>query len=243
VVAVVIGVGATLGWQSYGDQVREKLAGALPQQLGWLVPGHAAGTKAAGSSAPSADRQQLQELSDRVTTMGERLDQLSQRVAALGTLLSRAGAGSPTGAVVEPGQRVEAPFEQTGNPPKQLVAASSPAAASGSPPAGGAVELRPRIETAVEQTGNAPAAGSPARAQPSAAAPSRPDPEQKQPQVAQQTGPASSVSQEEACKHDAARLARLRMSQARDEVAVFERDLACEELRPQVLRLRESIDP
>jgi hypothetical protein len=52
----------------------------------------------------------------------------------------------------------------------------------------------------------------------------------------------SSTSQDQACKRDTETLARLRVSQVRDEVVRFERVLACERLRPQVVRLRESID-
>ncbi len=53
----------------------------------------------------------------------------------------------------------------------------------------------------------------------------------------------ASISWDEICKHDAARLAQLRISQERDEVIRFERELGCEKLRPQVVRLRESVDP
>jgi outer membrane protein OmpA-like peptidoglycan-associated protein len=71
----------------------------------------------------------------------------------------------------------------------------------------------------------------------------RPDLTPKQPQVAEQVTPVPQMSQEEICKRDAARLARLRISQGRDEVILFEHELSCEKLRPQVLRLRESVDP
>jgi hypothetical protein len=54
-------------------------------------------------------------------------------------------------------------------------------------------------------------------------------------------GPLTSISQDNICKRDAERLARLRVSQARDEVIRFERELGCEKLRPQVVRLRESV--
>jgi len=50
------------------------------------------------------------------------------------------------------------------------------------------------------------------------------------------------ISQDQACKRDADTLTRLRASQVRDEVIRFERELACEKLRRQVVRLRESID-
>jgi curved DNA-binding protein CbpA len=52
----------------------------------------------------------------------------------------------------------------------------------------------------------------------------------------------AATSQDEICKRDAAQLAHLRMSQGRDEVIRFERELGCEKLRLQVLRLRESVD-
>jgi curved DNA-binding protein CbpA len=53
----------------------------------------------------------------------------------------------------------------------------------------------------------------------------------------------AAMSQDEICKRGAARLKDLRISQVRDEVIRFERDLGCEKLRPQVMRLRESVDP
>jgi uncharacterized caspase-like protein len=56
------------------------------------------------------------------------------------------------------------------------------------------------------------------------------------PQVA-----AAPVSQEQACKLDTEKLTRLRANQKRDEVIRFERELTCERLRAQVLRLRESL--
>ena len=49
------------------------------------------------------------------------------------------------------------------------------------------------------------------------------------------------VMQAEACKRDEERLARLRVSPVYDEVLRLERELGCERLRPQLLRLRESI--
>jgi hypothetical protein len=51
----------------------------------------------------------------------------------------------------------------------------------------------------------------------------------------------SSIPQEQICKRDEERLTRLRASAARDEVIRFERELGCERLRPQVVRLRESL--
>ena len=208
ILAVTIGVGSTLAWQ-YHDQVREKLAGIFPQ----LGRPAATGT-AARAPTGSADHQQLVELTAGLDALRQRVDQLSQQLAALAAL------PPPQGGTTEPRQRIETPVEQTGNPPaavslpRHLVAASSPEAVSEQPPSGGAAELQ-----------------------------HSPDLELKPPQLAEQAPSASPVALQEICKHDAARLARLRMTQERDEVTVFERDLGCEELRPQVLRLRESLDP
>jgi uncharacterized caspase-like protein len=43
------------------------------------------------------------------------------------------------------------------------------------------------------------------------------------------------------CESDQDRLARLRSSPSQDEIALFERELSCERLRPQLARLRESL--
>jgi hypothetical protein len=61
------------------------------------------------------------------------------------------------------------------------------------------------------------------------------------PQPPQTPPSAPSMTQEQACKRDTDRLARLRVSQSKPEVISFERDLGCERLRPQLLRLKESI--
>jgi hypothetical protein len=63
----------------------------------------------------------------------------------------------------------------------------------------------------------------------------------EQPQSAEPK--AAAMSQEEICKRDAAQLAHLRITQGRDEVIRFERELGCRKLLPQVIRLRESVDP
>jgi hypothetical protein len=54
-------------------------------------------------------------------------------------------------------------------------------------------------------------------------------------------GARSPIPHEQICKHDGERLARLRASLERDEVIRFEYELGCERLRPQVVRLRESL--
>jgi hypothetical protein len=47
----------------------------------------------------------------------------------------------------------------------------------------------------------------------------------------------------ETCKRDESRLSRLRATQSLAEVILFERELGCEKLRPQIVRLRESLTP
>jgi uncharacterized caspase-like protein len=51
------------------------------------------------------------------------------------------------------------------------------------------------------------------------------------------------ADQTPACKHDEARLTRLRASPSLADVTAFERELGCEKLRPQIARLRESLAP
>jgi hypothetical protein len=84
-----IGVATTLAWQSYGDVARAMIANSYPQ-LGWLAP--AAGLVAqtapdemaarAAPAAPSADVQQLKELSLGLDAVRQSVDQLAGQVAA-----------------------------------------------------------------------------------------------------------------------------------------------------------------
>jgi small-conductance mechanosensitive channel len=68
-----IGVGATLAWQTYGDQAREFIAGQYPQ-LAWLAP-RAAAVQTTAAPARLADPQ-LQELSLGLAAVRQRVDQL-----------------------------------------------------------------------------------------------------------------------------------------------------------------------
>jgi hypothetical protein len=53
--------------------------------------------------------------------------------------------------------------------------------------------------------------------------------------------PAEAVDPSQACIRDKQRLERLRSELAKDQIVRFEQELACERLRPQVQRLRESV--
>jgi TolB-like protein len=50
------------------------------------------------------------------------------------------------------------------------------------------------------------------------------------------------IQSEASCAQDAERLDRLRAAPTTDAIARFERELGCERLRPQLRRLRESVD-
>jgi hypothetical protein len=83
-IAVGIGVAATLGWQSYGDAAREIVASSYPQ-LGWLAPQAAAAQTAPATIAAataSLDQQELRTVSLGLAAVRQRVDQLAAQVAA-----------------------------------------------------------------------------------------------------------------------------------------------------------------
>ncbi len=65
------------------------------------------------------------------------------------------------------------------------------------------------------------------------------EPVKEAPQARPAAPPA--LTHEQVCKRDAVRLVHVRASQALEEVISLERELGCEELRPQILRLKESL--
>ena len=86
-IAVLIGVGATLGWQSYGDEAREMLVARAPA-LGWVLP--VPTTRPPGVAAISIDSRQLVSLASTLEAVRRSVDQLaakqeqmSQNIAAL----------------------------------------------------------------------------------------------------------------------------------------------------------------
>src|SRR5260370_31155797 len=56
-----IGVGATLAWQSYGDEARGMIANSYPQ-LGWLAPRPAPTADVIALAAPAAPTPEQQQL-------------------------------------------------------------------------------------------------------------------------------------------------------------------------------------
>ncbi len=81
VVTFCIGVGATLAWQTYGDQAREMIADSYPQ-LSWLAPRAAAAASATTAAARPPDSQQFQELALSIAAMRQRVDQLAMQLSA-----------------------------------------------------------------------------------------------------------------------------------------------------------------
>ncbi len=92
-----IGVGGTLAWQSYGDEARQIIATAYPQQLGWVAPPAAppapgaqnasaavASTAPAPSpaAAPSIDPQQLKTMSLGLAAVRQDVDRLAAQLAS-----------------------------------------------------------------------------------------------------------------------------------------------------------------
>lgn len=92
VITLGIGVGGTLGWQAYGDDARQLLATAYPQQLGWVAPETTAAAPATQSppaevasnapSGPSLEQQQLNALSLNLAAVRQSVEQLATALAA-----------------------------------------------------------------------------------------------------------------------------------------------------------------
>jgi hypothetical protein len=95
VLAILIGVGATLAWQSYGDEARKVVIDQAPA-LGWLLPVAQIGSHAATATLPdlveqlkpiSLDlavvRQGLEQVAARQEQLAAKQDQMAQNVATL----------------------------------------------------------------------------------------------------------------------------------------------------------------
>jgi len=100
-------------------------------------------------------------------------------------------------------------------------------------------ELRPQVNRLLESLGGAPAALAPSPTPPAAREP----PPQPAPAVIErrESKPGGEPDRPQACRRDEERLAQLRANPVRDAVAQFARELTCEDLRPQVQRLLESV--
>ena len=81
-----VGVGSTLAWQGYGDEIRELITTSYPQ-LGWLAP-QAAVAKTAPEIVPAApataspERRELETLSISLAVMQQSINELTAQFAA-----------------------------------------------------------------------------------------------------------------------------------------------------------------
>jgi hypothetical protein len=86
--AVLIGVGATLGWQSYGDEAREMLVTQAPV-LGLLIPVSTPKSPVAAATSTDATRQlaplasTLDAVRRSVEQLAARQEQMARNIAAL----------------------------------------------------------------------------------------------------------------------------------------------------------------
>jgi len=87
-IALCIGVAATLAWQSYGDAAREMIANAHPQ-LGWLAPQGEPVTQnapvavaVAAPAAPAFDQQQLKAIAIDLEAMRRSIDRIAPGIVA-----------------------------------------------------------------------------------------------------------------------------------------------------------------
>jgi hypothetical protein len=87
-VAVLIGVGATLAWQSYGDAAREMMADQLPV-FAWLLSVPAAKSSGVVATSPGAAQQleplasNLDEVRRSVQQLAAKQDQMAQNITVL----------------------------------------------------------------------------------------------------------------------------------------------------------------
>jgi hypothetical protein len=87
-IAVLVGVGATLGWQSYGD-VATEMAVARAPALAWVLPTSATKSPVMAATSP-APAQQLEPLASNldatrrsVEQLASKQEQIAQNIAAL----------------------------------------------------------------------------------------------------------------------------------------------------------------
>jgi hypothetical protein len=111
----------------------------------------------------------------------------------------------------------------------------------------GCEKLRPQIARLRESLGAADHSAAAAMVSPPAAPPAQaPEPPRQQAAKLDQSeapsaAPPPSLSSDEVCRRDEERLVHLRSNPIPEEIARFERELGCARLRPQVVRLRESV--
>jgi hypothetical protein len=145
VIAILIGVGGTLAWQSYGDMAREMLAARAPGLAEWLPPSMQSAAMAATSSASmqqfgplaSSLASNLDSVRRSLEQLAVKQDQMAQTIAAVQAadddirqkILSTAPVQQPA-SILQPKPIMQPRAEATAAQPP---APRRPPAAAGSP--------------------------------------------------------------------------------------------------------------
>jgi hypothetical protein len=140
VITLGIGVGGTLAWQAYGDGVRQLIAIAYPEQLGWIAPqapqamtaalapqSAPAAVAADAPAAPSVDQQQLKALSLNLAAVRQGVEQLATQVAA--------GQQQMSGEIARLQASEQDIINKIATPPRPAPAARKPTSPPAAPPA------------------------------------------------------------------------------------------------------------
>jgi hypothetical protein len=135
-VAVLIGIGATIAWQSHGDAARNIVVARAPW-LGWLLS--VSTTKSPSTAATAPDPvQQLEPLASNlnvvrrsVEQLAAKQEQMAQNIATLQAVADDIRQGISTTPPSSPSQQQAAPIPQ--HKPRQLRAQSSAVQSSSVP--------------------------------------------------------------------------------------------------------------
>ena len=145
-IAVLIGVGATLGWQSYGDAARQMLAARAPE-LASLLPVSATKSQVAAVT-PANPALQLEPLASNlevvrrsVEQLAARQEQMAQNISALQAIDEdiRQKVSSPPPALAQPAAAIPQP--KPAQPRAQPPGVPSSSAPRPSPPSPGPLSL------------------------------------------------------------------------------------------------------
>ena len=123
-IAVCVGIAATLAWQSYGDAARQTIASLSPQ-LRWLAPQAAAAQTVPDTIVPaiaSLDQQELKMMSRDLAVLRQRVDQLAagqERMTRDFTTKLQAAQHEILGNTSAPAQSAAAPARKPAAPPAQ----------------------------------------------------------------------------------------------------------------------------
>lgn len=142
-ITVLIGVGATLGWQSYGDAAREMLVARAPT-LAWLLSFSATKSPVVAATSPNPALQlepltsNLDAVRRSVEQLAAKQEQMAQNIAALRAveedIRQKMSFASPSPALAQPA--VSPPQNKPPQPRAQSPAAQSPSVPRPPPPTG-----------------------------------------------------------------------------------------------------------